>query len=66
MRAVLTCALLATRDEELEDGVEAAEDSVQRGLYRNPYLMEQPDRADPAACFVGVTGWVFRGLLRQH
>ena len=45
---------------------QAAEDSVQRGLYRNPYLMEQPDRADPAACFVGVTGWVFRGLLRQH
>jgi hypothetical protein len=34
-------------------------------LFLNPHLLEQPDREDPAVCFVLVSGADFRGLLRQ-
>ena len=35
-------------------------------LFRNPHLMEQPDRGDPAIDFVGFRRRRFRGLLRQR
>src|ERR1019366_2668505 len=34
-------------------------------VFRNPYLMEQPDRVDPAVDSTEFAGWVLEPLLKQ-
>src|ERR1019366_8810197 len=47
-------------------GLSEADGSTPRSVvYRNPYLLEQPDRADPASDSIGFAGRVLEPLLKR-